>query len=123
MGFAEPKPLLLRQTIHLQVTLRSDPEGIRDTVEECEHRGHIHSFGDLRFAPAKLAQTLHVFRRCARCGFGYLLYIVKQCSLSRGKTGVLEISFQYRVYRLVFSSLDTQEVSMRVESIWAPIQI
>jgi hypothetical protein len=44
--------LLLRQPVHLEVTLRSYSEGIRYSIEEGKHCGDVDSLSDLRLTPA-----------------------------------------------------------------------
>ena len=55
--------LLLRHLIHFKIALRRDSEGVRNPIEEREHRGDVDGFGDLRLRPAMIPQLLHIFDR------------------------------------------------------------
>lgn len=114
---------LFRKLIHFQVILRRNPERIRHTIEESEHRGDVDRFGDLRFGPAKVAQLLHILvRRAIRC-FRNLGHVLKQPSLGITQSGPVQIAMCDRLDCSLFGSLNTQEVGMRVQSIRTAVQV
>jgi len=104
--------LLLRQPVHFEVTLRSYPEGIRDSIEECEHRGDIDSLGYLRLRPAMISQLSHVLICGAIRRFGHLGHIIEQGAFRRTQARFFQIAIRDGLYRFVFCSLNTQEVCM-----------
>jgi hypothetical protein len=114
--------LLLRQSIHLKITLRNDPEGIRNPIEEGKHRGDIDRFGNLRLRPTVIAQRLHVSIGSAIRSFRYHGHIVEQCTFRRAQARFFQIAIRDGPYSSFFCSLNTQEVCMRVQSIWAAIE-
>jgi hypothetical protein len=114
--------LLLRQSIHFEVTLRSDSEGIRHSIEVCEHCGDIDCLSDLRLGPANIPQPLHIIMGRAIRSFRHLGYVIEQCTIGRTQACVIQIAIRDGPYRLIFCSLNTQEVCMRVQSIGAAIQ-
>jgi hypothetical protein len=114
--------LLLRKPIHLKITLRSDPEGIRNPIEESEHRGDVNRFSDLGLRPTVIAQRLHVLIggaiRCLR----HPGHVVEERAFCRAQTRGFQIAIRDGPYSFFFCSLNTQEVCMRVQSIWTAIE-
>jgi len=98
-------------------------EGIGNAVEEGKHCCYINSFGNLGLGPSEIAQLLHVVWRCAVRGFIEFLCVVEQRSLGSSETSVVKISLRDCRNRLLFGSLDTQEVSVRVQSIRTAVQV
>ena len=70
-----------------------------------------------------LAKCLYVLRRGAIRGFGNLGYIIQKCALRLAEFGFVQLTVNQRLYRLFVSSLNPQEVGMRIQSIRAAIQI
>jgi len=70
--------LLLGQPIHFKITLRSNSEGIRDSIEKRKHRGYVYGLSDLRLGPAVIAQLLYILAGGSIRSFRHLCYIVKQ---------------------------------------------
>jgi hypothetical protein len=52
----------------------------------------------------------------------HLLYILQQRTLRVAETGFIQISLSDGLNCLLVGSLDTQEVGMRVQSIWTAIE-
>src|SRR5438270_462734 len=50
-------------------------------------------------------------------------HIFHQCTLGRSQAGFIELALKDCLYALIGRSLNTQEVGMAVQSIWAPIQV
>ena len=106
-----------------QIVLGRDSESISDPIEEGKHGRDVDRFGDLIFAPSRIAQSLHVLGRGAGGGLRNKLHVFKQCSFSRGQSCVFELPFENCRYTLITGSLDTQEVGVAIQSIRAPVQI
>jgi hypothetical protein len=70
-----------------------------------------------------IAERLHVFKRGSIRRLRNLLHVVEQHALRRRKRGSVEIALGDGLYGLFFGSLNTQEVSMRVQSIRAAVQV
>ena len=70
-----------------------------------------------------IAEFLHIFGGGLVCRLGDLLDVVEQRPFGRAQTRSLQIALGYRLYRCLFRSLNTQEVSMRVQSIWTAVQV
>ena len=102
--------------------MRSDPEGIRYSIEEREHCGDIDSFSDLRLGPTMISQLLHVLICGAIRRFRHLGYIVEQSTFRRAQACFVQIAIRDGLYGFVFGSLNTQEVCMRVQSIRTAIE-
>lgn len=115
-------PLLLRQTVHLKITLRRNPESVGNSIEERKHGSDVHRLGDLRFRPTMIPKPLHILVRRAIGCFCHLGYVIKQCPFCRGQARFFQIALRYRLYRALFGSLNTQEVCMRVQSIRTAIE-
>jgi hypothetical protein len=105
-------PRSLGHGIHFEITLRRNTKGIGYTVEEGKHGGDIHSLCDLRFAPAMIAENLHVFRGRAVGGLCHLGDVVKQSALGRSQLGFVELPLRNRLYCFLIGSLNPQEVCM-----------
>ena len=114
---------LFGHSVEFEISLRLDPEGVRDAIEECEHRRDVDGLGNLRLGPAVVAKGLHVFGCGAIGGLGHLGDVVQERPLRRAKAGLIELSFYQRLNRFLVCSLNPQEVRMRVQSIRAAIQI
>jgi hypothetical protein len=54
---------------------------------------------------------------------GYQLHIVQQGALRWRKARFVKLAFDDCSYTLIGCSLDPQEVSVAVQSIWTPVQI
>ena len=100
-----------------------DSEGICNPIEEGEHRGDVDSLGDLRFRPTMISQALHIFGGGAIRRFRHLADVLQQPALRVAQTCCRKIALRQRLNRLLFCSLNTQEESMRVQSIWTAIEI
>jgi hypothetical protein len=114
--------LLLRHLIHLEIALWSYSEGIRDPIEEGEHRGDIDSFSDLWLGPSMIPEALNVFVGGAIRRLRHLGDVVKQRTLCVAQAGFFQFAVCYRLHHIFFCSLNTQEVCMRVQSIRATIE-
>src|SRR5258708_5233491 len=114
--------LLLRHFVHLEVTLRGNPERIRNSIEKSEHCSDVHSFSNLWFRPAMIPQALHIFARGAIRRFSHLCYVLKQGAFCKTQACFIQVALGQRLYRNFFGSLNTQEVCMRVQSIWTAIE-
>jgi hypothetical protein len=66
---------------------------------------------------------LHIFCRRAISGLADLPHIIEQHPLRGGKPRFVEFAFDDGLYALISGSLSTQEVSMAVQSIRAPVQV
>ena len=60
--------------------------------------------------------------RGAVSGIGDQLRVVQQGAFSRSEPGFIELPFQNRINTLIVGPLNTQEVSVAVQSIRAPVQ-
>jgi hypothetical protein len=69
-----------------------------------------------------VAESLHILRRRAIRCFGHPGDIVKQSALRRAQIGLVELAFSDCLYGCFFGSLNTQEVGMRVQSIWTAVE-
>ncbi len=108
--------------VHFKIALRGDAEGVGYAVEEGEHCRDVDRFSDLGLSPTALAQKLYIFRGCAIGCLGHLGDVFEQCPVGVVERCVLEVAFDQCLYCFLFCSLNTQEVSMRVESIGTAIQ-
>src|SRR5579859_1192600 len=68
---------LLSHSIHFQIALRGNAEGVGYAVEEGEHRCDVDGFGNLGLSPTVLAQDLYVFRSRAIGCLGHLSDVVE----------------------------------------------
>jgi hypothetical protein len=114
--------LLLRKSIHLKITLWSDPEGIRNPIEEGEHRGDVDRFSDLRLCPPVIPQRLHVIIGGAIGCFGHPGHVVEERTFRRAQARFFQVAIRDGLYGFFFCSLNTQEVCMRVQSIRTAIE-
>jgi hypothetical protein len=103
--------------------LRRNSEGVSHAVEKSEESCDVNAFGDLVFRPAGIAKFLHILWGGARSVLGDELNVVEQSPLGGRKAGVIELAFENRFHTLIGGSLNTQEVSMAVQSIWTPVQV
>jgi hypothetical protein len=123
IGFGKTNQSLRRHLSGREILLRRHSEGISHAIEESKHGGNVNRFGDLLFLPAGVAKFLHVFRRCAICRLGDLLHIIEQPPFGGGQSRLIELAFDDGLYTLIIGSLNTQEVSVAVQSIRAPVQV
>jgi hypothetical protein len=103
---------LLSHGIHFEISLGRNAKGIGDTIEEGEHRCDVHSLGDLRLAPAVIAEKLHVFGSSSIGRLGHLGDIVEKGSLGRSDLRLIELSFRNGLHCFFVCSLNPQEVCM-----------
>src|ERR1035438_4690921 len=104
---------LLRQPVHFKIALRSDSEGIRNSIEEREHCGDIHSLSDLRLRPTMISQHLHIIVRGAIRRFRHLGYIVEQCAFRSAQACFFQFALRDGLYGFVFCSLKIGRASCR----------
>jgi hypothetical protein len=132
-GFGSDEQLMVRaflgislrsfgHRIEFQIALRRDAECVRDAIEECEHRRDVYSLRNLRLSPSVRPQFIYILCSRAIGGLRHLLYILQQRTLRIAETGFIQISLSDGLNCLLVGSLDTQEVSMRVQSIWTAIE-
>jgi hypothetical protein len=69
-----------------------------------------------------IAKQLYVFRSGAICRLSHLGYIVQQGPLGWSQSRIIEDAMGQRLNRSLFCSLNTQEVSMRIQSIRASVE-
>ena len=115
----------LRLRSHLsfaEVILRWNAEGIGDPVEKREHSGDVDGFGDLSFGPAGVADFLNLRVSGARGVIGDEFDVGHQGAFGGREPGFVELAFEDGFYGLVSGSLNTQEVGVAIQSIWAPVQ-
>jgi hypothetical protein len=115
--------MLRRHFAGIKIVLRGDTEGVRDPVEECEHGCNVDRFRNLFFFPTSIAQLLHILGGRTISGFGDQFDVIQQKALRYGKAGFVQLAFKNCGYALVRSSLNTQEVSVAVQSIGTPIEV
>lgn len=92
--------------------MRRYSKGIRHAVEEREHRRDIDSFGHLRFGPPMIAQLLHIGWRGAVGRLRHFRHVVEQRPFRVAESSVVQLAFGDCLYRLLFCSLNPQEVSV-----------
>ena len=103
--------------------MRRNAEGIGDAVKESEHCRDIYCLGNLFLLPAHVAERLYILRGRLVSSFGDQLDEIQQRPLRGSETRFLKLAFDDRPYALIIGSLNTQEVSVAVQSIWATIQV
>jgi len=69
-----------------------------------------------------IAKPLHIFRRRTVRRLGHLRHVFQQRAFSRAQIRFIQIAIGNPLYCLFIRSLNPQEVSMRVQSIWTAIQ-
>jgi len=106
-----------------KIVLRRYSECVGHAIEERKQRDHVNRFRDLLFAPARVSQPLDVFCRGTGGRMGNQLRVVEQHPFSGGQIGLIERTFHDGFDGFVRCSLNTQEVSVAVESIRTSIQI
>ena len=114
--------LLPGQAIHFKIALRSNSEGIRDSIEKRKHRGYVYGLSDLRLCPAVIAQLLYILAGGSIRRFRHLCYIVEQPTFRGSQARFVQVPGRNCLYCSLFCSLNTQEVCMRVQSIWTAIE-
>jgi len=112
----------LGHLVHFKITLRGNAEGVCHAVEEGEHRGDVHRFGNLGLTPTMLAHALYIFRGRAIRRLGYLGDIFEQRTVCVVGCSLFEVARNQRLDCFLFCSLNPQEVSMRIQSIRTTIQ-
>jgi len=112
----------LGHLVHFEIALRRDAEGIGHAIKKGKQRGDVYRFGNLGLAPTVMAQDLYVFRRGAIRCFGHLGDIFQQRTMSVVERRFFEVARRQRLDCLLFCSLNPQEVSMRIQSIWTAIE-
>ena len=100
----------------------SNAEGICHAVKEGEHRRDVDRFGNLGLSPTVLAQELYIFRGGAVGRLGHLGDIVEQRTVGVVELRMLKVACNQRLDCFLFCSLNTQEVSMRIQSIRTAIE-
>jgi hypothetical protein len=114
---------LWRQFAGGQIILGRNSKRICHAIEKRKQRGHVHRFSNLVFSPSRIAQLLYIVR-CGASGIASnQLGIVQQDSLGRSQSRLLQLAGENGLYALVCCSLNTQEVSMAVQSIRTPVQV
>ena len=112
---------LRSQLASRHVVLRSNTKRVSDTIEESEQPCDVNGLCDLIFLPTRIAQLLHIFRsRTVGCLCNQL-DIIKQNALRRCQARFVELTLQNRCNTFIGRSLNTQEVSMAVQSIRAAV--
>jgi hypothetical protein len=110
-----------RHLANVEIVLRRHSECVGHAIEKREHSDDVNSFGDLVFAPTMVAKFLDIFSRRAIRRFGDEFGVLQQRALGVGEAGVIELAFQNCRYALIIGSLNTQEVSMTIQSIWTAV--
>ena len=116
-------PLLRGHFARRKIVLGRNAEGIGNAVEESEQCCDVHSFGDLIFTPARVPKLLHIVGCRAGGGVRDQFHIIKKNSFGRSQAGAFQLALQNRRYTLITGSLNTQEVSVAVQSIGTPVQV
>jgi len=105
-----------------QIILGWDAKGVRDAVEEGEQSRDVDRLRNLVFLPADVSELLNIFSgRTISCVCDQLR-IIQQSAIGGAKAGFVQFAFENCGYTLIGCSLDTQEVGMTVQSIWAAIE-
>ena len=112
----------LGHLVHFKVALRRNAESVCYAVKEGEHRRDVHRLGNLGLTPTVLTQDLYIFRGRAIRRLGHLGDIFQQCAVCIVERRLLEVARSQRLDCFLFCSLNTQEVSMRIQSIRTAIQ-
>ena len=103
--------------------MRRNAESIGDAVEKSEHCSDIYCLGNLFLLPAYVTEVLHILHGCLVSSFGHQLYEVQQRLLACSETGFVKLAFDDCLYALIGGSLNTQEVSVAVQSIRTTVQV
>src|SRR5579863_613381 len=122
-GFISCCAASLGRGVHFKISLRRNTECIRHPIEKSEHGRDVDGLGNLRLGPSVIAQLLHVLGSGAIRSFRHLCHVVQQRALSIAELRFVEFALDQRLYSVFFCSLNTQEVCMRVQSIWAAVQV
>ena len=112
-----------RQFSGREILLGRNAKGICNAVKESEHCSDIHCLGNLFFLPTHIAELLHILRGCFVSSFRNQLHVLQQGPLAGSETGFGKFAFDDCLYALIGGSLNTQEVSMAVESIRTTVQV
>jgi len=103
--------------------LRGNSKCVGDAIEKREHRNDIDGLRNLIFEPARVAEFLHIFRHRAIRGFRDQCHVIEQDTLRCRQARFVELAFENCCNTFIRSSLNTQEVSVTVQSIRTPIQV
>jgi hypothetical protein len=106
----------------VEIILRRNAKCVGDAIEEGKHRGDVNRFGNLVFAPSGIAEPLDVGVRGLRGGKSNFFYVVEQGALGGRKTCVVELTLENCLYAFIGGPLNTQEVSVGVQSIRAAVE-
>ena len=106
-----------------EIVHRGNTERVCYAIEESEHSGYVYRFGDLWIAPAVFAQEGNVGRSAAVCRLRDLRGVVEQCAFFRSEPRGIEIAGEDGLHLRFLSSLNTQEVGVRVQSIRTAIEV
>ena len=112
-----------RQFARFEIVLGRDAEGVGDAVEKGEQCRDVYGLGNLVFLPADGPEFLNILDGGAVGGVGNELHIRQENSFRFCKARLFELALQNCRYALIGCSLNTQEVSVAVQSIRAPVQI
>src|SRR5271166_29674 len=107
----------------LEIVLCGNAKGVCNSIEKCEQSCNVNRFRDLIFFPACLSKLLNVLSGGAISGVSNQFGIIQQGTFRGGEAGLVQLAFESRDYALIGGSLDTQEVSVAVQSIRAAIQV
>ena len=103
--------------------MRGHSKSIRHPIKKREQRYDVNRLRNLIFAPTSVAQFLNVVGGGAVCSVRDQFYIAEKSTLGDRKAGFAELAFENRAYTFISGSLNTQEVSMTVQSIRAAVQV
>jgi len=107
----------------LKIVLCWNAKGVRDSIEKCEHGRDVDGFRNLIFIPACVSKLLHVLRGRAISGLGNQPGIIQQQTLRHAEAGFIQFALENCGYALIGGSLNTQEVSVAVQSIRTSIEV
>lgn len=106
-----------------QVVLRRNSKGISHAIKERKHCDHVNSLRDLLFAPSSFAKFVNVFLRAFRGRMRDHFCVFKERAFRVREFGLIKLALGNRCDRFVRSSLDTQEVSVAVQSIRTTVEV
>jgi hypothetical protein len=106
-----------------EVVLRRNPECVCYAIEKSEHCGDVDSFCDLFFFPPQVSKFLNILGSRAIGSIGDEFDVVQQSALRWSQACFFKFTFDDSLYALIRCSLDTQEVSVAVQSIRTAVQI
>src|SRR5580658_166057 len=106
-----------------EVVLRRNTECVSDAIEKGEQGCDVYCLGDLFFLPAGDSQFLDIFGSRSISRARDQFHILQQRTFRSCKACFVELAFDDCRHTLIGSSLNTQEVSVAVQSIRAPVQV